>query len=946
MKSIRGITSLAKGVGLALLSLVLVACGGDGNKKNVSVAVSPAAVTVKVGMTQNFVASVTGTNNSSVTWSVTEANGGTITGTGVYTAPATPGTYHVTATSVSDNSKKASATVTVVPLDKTSVRVFHGSADAPKVNLWVNDAEAVSGLDYQQSTGVLALDEGTYKIAVEGVIPGGNAVVIGPVNLTLAGKTAYDVIAVGPVADIEPLVLADTGSLSDSTKVRVRVAHLAAAAPEVNVYVTAPDADLAGAAPLGTFAFKETLGPVEVAAGTYQIRVTLADNTVVYDSGAVELAAGKDLLVGAVPNVGTGSSPISLAVLDGNAVAILNDKNAGADVRVVHATADAPAVDVTVNDGATPAIANLAFPEATGYVNLPAATYNFKVTPNALTTPVVIDADVPLANGSAYSILAVGTLATIEPLVLTDNNRSVATEAKVRLVHGSTLASNVDIYVVAAGAGIANASPAFSNIPFKAQTGYVSLAAGEYDVIITPTGTKTEAIKAPVALENGGVYTAIARDGAGLTAALGVIGLDGLAPNKTHVRVIHASADAPKVNLWVDGAVAASNLDYQQTTGFLELDADTYNIAVEGVIPGGNATVIGPVDLTFDANTRYDVLAVNSVANIEPLLLSDMGKLANGNNVRVRVAHLAAAAPEVRVHVTAPGAALSDATVLGSFEFKETLGPVEVPAGTYQIRVTLPDNTVVFDSGSVALSSGKDLLIGAVPNVGTGSSPIQLIVVDGSNVAVLSDAAAGANIRVVHASADAPAVDILANDGATPAVANLAFPLFTDYLNLPAATYNFKVVPTGVTTPVVINADVPLANSTEYTLLAVGALADIEPLLLTDNNRKVATEAKVRLVHGSSLAGAVDIYVVATGTSIANETPAFAAVPFKADTGYVSLAEGDYDVIITPTGTKTEAIKASLTFANGMVYTAVARDGLNLTTPLGVIGLDGLADPL
>jgi hypothetical protein len=934
---------LIRGIFLALLSLVLVACGSDDDKEKVSVSISPMTATIKAGTTQAFTASITGSKNTAVTWKVDEANGGMVTAAGVYMAPLTAGTYHVTATSSADTKKSATATVTVTPLDKTMVRVFHASPDAPKVNLWVNDAVVASGLDYQKSTGYLSLDEGTYKVAVEGVIPGGNAVVIGPVNLPLAGKTDYDVIAVNSVASIESLIISDTGSLSDNTKVRVRVAHLTAAAPAVKVFVTAPGADLASSTALGSFAFKETLGAVEVAAGDYQIRVTLADNTVVFDSGTINLAAGKDLLVGAVPNVGTGSSPISLAVLDGNAVAIISDKNAGADLRVVHNSADAPAVDVTANNGATPAIANLAFPDATGYLNLPAATYNFKVTPNAATMPVVINADVPLMNGTAYTLIALGALANIEPLLLTDDNRSVATEAKVRLVHGSTLAGNVDIYVTASGAGITAATPAFSNVAFKASTGYVSLAAGDYDVIIAPAGTKTEAIKVGVALEAGGVYTAIARDGAGLTAALSVIGLDGLAPNKTHVRVFHASADAPKVNLWVDGAVAASGLDYQKSTGYLELDADTYNVAVEGIIPGGNAVVIGPVDLRLERNTRYDVIAVNSVANIEPLILSDMGKLANANNVRVRVAHLAAAAPEVKVHVTAPGDAISDATSIGSFSFKETLGPVEVPAGTYRIRVTLPNNTVVFDSGSVALTSGKDLLIGAVPNVGTGSSPIQLAVLDGANVAVLSDAAAGANLRVVHASANAPAVDVLANNGATPAISNLAFPAFTNYLNLPTATYNFKVVPTGVTTPVVINADVPLANGMEYSLLAVGALANIEALLLTDNNRKVATEAKVRLVHASTLAGNVDIYVVAAGSSIANTTPAFSNVPFKADTGYVSLAAGSYDVIVAPTGTKTEAIKATLTFANAMVYTAVARDGVGLSSPLGVIGLDSLA---
>ncbi|WP_331346231.1 DUF4397 domain-containing protein [Cellvibrio sp. UBA7661] len=934
---------LMKGFLLVLLSIFMVACGGDDDKDNVSISINPATATIKAGATQSFTASVTGTKNTAVSWSVVEANGGSVTSSGVYTAPAAAGTYHVTATSVADKKKSATATVTVTPLQKTMVRVFHASPDAPKVNLWVNDAVVASALDYQKSTGYLTLDEGTYKVAVEGIIPGGNAVVIGPVNLSLAGNTDYDVIAVNSVSAIEPLVLSDTGSLSDNTKVRVRVAHLAAAAPAVKVFVTAPGADLASSAALGTFAFKETLGAVEVAAGDYQIRVTLEDNTVVFDSGTVTLAAGKDLLVGAVPNVGTGSSPIQLAVLDGDAVAMISDKSAGADLRVVHNSADAPAVDVTANNDATPAIANLAFPESTGYINLPAATYNFKVTPNAAAAPVVINADVPLANGSAYTLIAMGSLATIEPVLLNDDNRSVATEAKVRLVHGSTLAGNVDIYVTAPGAGIANATPAFSAVPFKANTGYVSLAAGDYDVVIAPAGTKTEAIKVGVALEAGGVYTAIARDGAGLTAALGVIGLDGLAPNKTHVRVFHASADAPKVNLWVDGAVVASGLDYQKSTGYLELDADTYNVAVEGIIPTGNAVVIGPVDLALERNTRYDVIAVNSVANIEPLILTDMGKLANANNVRVRVAHLAAAAPEVKVHVTAPGDAISDATSLGSFSFKETLGPVEVPAGTYRIRVTLPNNTVVFDSGSVALTSGKDLLIGAVPNVGTGSSPIQLAVLDGANVAVLSDAAAGANLRVVHASADAPAVDVIANDGTTPAISNLAFPSFTNYLNLPAATYNFKVVPTGATTPVVINANVALANGTEYTLLAVDALANIKPLLLTDNNRKVATEAKVRLVHASTLAANVDIYVVAAGASIANATPAFSNVPFQAETGYVSLGAGNYDVIITPTGTKTEAIKATLTFANGMVYTAIARDGVNLTTPLSVIGLDGLA---
>jgi hypothetical protein len=48
-----------------------------------------------------------------VTWSVTEAGGGTVSAAGVYTAPEADGTYHVVATSAAAPSASATATITV-----------------------------------------------------------------------------------------------------------------------------------------------------------------------------------------------------------------------------------------------------------------------------------------------------------------------------------------------------------------------------------------------------------------------------------------------------------------------------------------------------------------------------------------------------------------------------------------------------------------------------------------------------------------------------------------------------------------------------------------------------------------------------------------------------------------------------------------------------------------
>jgi len=84
--------------------------GGPSGTPTITVSVSPKSASVQSGSSQLFSTTVTGTSNTSVTWSAT---GGTISAGGVYTAGSATGTYSVTATSVADGSKSDQATVTV-----------------------------------------------------------------------------------------------------------------------------------------------------------------------------------------------------------------------------------------------------------------------------------------------------------------------------------------------------------------------------------------------------------------------------------------------------------------------------------------------------------------------------------------------------------------------------------------------------------------------------------------------------------------------------------------------------------------------------------------------------------------------------------------------------------------------------------------------------------------
>jgi hypothetical protein len=82
----------------------------------VAVSISPSSASVSTLGTIAFTALVTGSTDTSVTWSVREASGcGSITQAGLYTAPATASTCHVVATSNADSTKSAIAAVTVSP---------------------------------------------------------------------------------------------------------------------------------------------------------------------------------------------------------------------------------------------------------------------------------------------------------------------------------------------------------------------------------------------------------------------------------------------------------------------------------------------------------------------------------------------------------------------------------------------------------------------------------------------------------------------------------------------------------------------------------------------------------------------------------------------------------------------------------------------------------------
>lgn len=171
-----------------------------------------------------------------------------------------------------------------------------------------------------------------------------------------------------------------------------------------------------------------------------------------------------------------------------------------------------------------------------------------------------------------------------------------------------------------------------------------------------------------------------------------------------------------------------------------------------------------------------------------------------------------------------------------------------------------------------------------------------------------------AKVRVVHASPDAPAVDVYV-DGAK-VLTNVPFFTASDYLDVPAGEHRFQVTPTGQPADsAVIDAKATVEAGKAYTVAATGKVADIKPTILADNlAAPAAGKAHIRVIHFSPDAPAVDIKVKGGPTLIAG-------LAFPKDSGYAPVDAGSYDIVVTPAGTDTVALDLpGTTFEAGKIY--------------------------
>ena len=204
---------------------------------------------------------------------------------------------------------------------------------------------------------------------------------------------------IGAAAALAAVMALPAGAFAQDDMAKVRVGHFSPDAPAVDVYAN-------GGAILTEVPFGVLSDYLEVPGGTYTIEVVAAgadpaDGAVI---GPVDLdfAGGTMTTVAATNNL----ESIEAQVLTDEPV----PQDGIAQVRIVHFSADAPAVDIAP-DGAEALVPGLAYPDNTGYVDLPEGDYDLEIRA-AGSEDVAFDIDaLTLAGNTSYSVFAIGSLA-------------------------------------------------------------------------------------------------------------------------------------------------------------------------------------------------------------------------------------------------------------------------------------------------------------------------------------------------------------------------------------------------------------------------------------------------------------------------------------------------------------------------------------------------------
>ncbi len=770
------------------------------------------------------------------------------------------------------------------PVEEAQIRAIHLSPDAPGVDIFANSDRAIEDLEFPNSTDFVTVPAGIYDFTV---VPADGELADRVGGLAAAGLSAdtqYTAVAFGSLEQLRVQAIVEDLSEPADGNIRVRAIHAAQGVGQVDIWnITDPE----NPAPLYENVDFGVAGDAqEIPAGAYTLGIDVNDDAEVDLTFILpELAEGTIANIFAVADE---EGAFLIAQFANGDTARINpeviEPPVLAQVRAIHLSPDAPTVDIFANEDR--AIEDLEFPNSTGFLSVPAGTYDFSVVAAdaELADAVGVLEGAELMGETEYTAFAFGSLENLQVSAFADDTSAPADgNIRVRAIHAAEGVGQVDIWNIT---DIENPTPLYENVDFGVAGDAQEIPAGAYTLgidvnddaevdltfVLPELAGGTVANLFAVADENGAFL--VAQFANGDTARIDPF----IAPiEEAQVRAIHLSPNVPAVDVFANEDRAIEALFFPDSTGFLTVPAGAYDFSV--VVTGGALEdAVGVLEgAELMADMEYTAFAFGAVESLQVSAFADDTSAPLEGNIRVRAIHAAEGVGQVDIwNITDPE---NPAPLYENVDFGVAGDAQEIPAGAYTLGIDINDDAEV------------DLTF-VLPELADGTVANLFAVADENGAFLVAQFANGdtaridpfiapveeAQVRAIHLSPDAPTVDIFANEAR--AIEDLEFPNSTGFLTVPAGTYDFSVVAADaeLADAVGVLEGAELMADVEYTAFAFGSLENLQVSAFADDTSAPGEgNIRVRAIHAAEGVGQVDIWNI---TDIENPTPLYENVDF------------------------------------------------------------------
>jgi len=174
------------------------------------------------------------------------------------------------------------------------------------------------------------------------------------------------------------------------------------------------------------------------------------------------------------------------------------------------------------------------------------------------------------------------------------------------------------------------------------------------------------------------------------------------------VRVFHASPQAPEVDVYVDGNLAFSDLEFKEFTKYVYLDEGNHKVEV--YLAGTKESPVISQTVDVPDGEMITVAATGNLDDLSLLAIPDyVSKEVSDSYSTFRVIHLSPDAPAVDILE-------GEETLFEDIEFREGTEYVDVKPGKYNVKIALSSDGKVVLPLEIRLNPNRIYTIYAVGN--------------------------------------------------------------------------------------------------------------------------------------------------------------------------------------------------------------------------------------